>query len=130
MKYTKNLLSDQVLGRKQTLARGDYRESASASLTPPSGVGNRQDSLLYHSETNSDKQSEKKAYKPTSKQAKTFKALELNSKHWLKIYSEENIGILTCTYKENLKCHKESQRRWNNLNRLINRDKTFDVLVR
>ena len=96
---------------------------------PPRGARDRNDSLLYHSETKSDKESEKNAYKPTSKQAKTFKALELNSNYWLKIFTPEKIGILTLTFKENLKCHKESQRRWNNLNRLITREGKFEVLV-
>ena len=97
---------------------------------PPRGPGDSDESLLYHSETNSDNRKEKKPYKPTSKQAKTFQALELNSKYWLKKYTSEHIGILTLTFKENLKCHKESQRRWNNLNRLINRAQKFDVLVK
>lgn len=116
--------------RSFTKSQGNIGGSASAPCSPPRGGGDRYDPLLYHSETNSDKQSVKNAYKPTSKQAKTFKALELNSNYWLKKYSEENIGILTLTFKENLKCHKESQRRWNNLNRLINREGKFDVLVK
>jgi hypothetical protein len=40
------------------------------------------------------------------------------------------VGILTLTFKENLQDAKESQRRWNNLNRMINREKKFQVLVK
>ena len=101
-------------------------KSASASCPPPRGVGNQDDSLLYHSEINSNRKVDKKSYKPTSLEAKTFNALELNSKHWLKIYTPEYIGMLTCTFKENLTCEKESQRRWNSLNTLINRHNIFD----
>ena len=86
--------------------------------------------LLYHSNHNSAELSEKKAYKPTNKQAKTFKVLESNSKHWLKLYSQENIGILTLTFKENLTCMKEAQKRWNRFAREFNRDKKFQLLVK
>ena len=105
--------------------------SASASpLHPRGGTGNRADSLLYHSENNSDSGSKKNAYKPTNLQAKTFKVLDENCKHWMKIYGKEHIGILTLTFRENLKDMKESQRRWNNLSSLINRTKKFQVLVK
>ena len=87
-------------------------------------------SLLYHSNHNSADLSEKKAYKPTNKQAKTFKVLESNSKHWLKVIGDENIGILTLTFKENLTCMKEAQKRWNRFAREFNRDKKFQLLVK
>ena len=86
--------------------------------------------LLYHSDNNSAELSEKKAYKPTNKQAKTFKVLDMNAKHWMKIYGKENIGILTLTFKENLTCMKEAQKRWNNFVREFNRDKMFQLLVK
>ena len=111
--------------------------SASAPLSPPRGVGDRPDPLLYHSENNSDKvcknnaiKYEKKSYHPTSIQAKTFHTLDMNCKHWMKVYGKEYIGVLTLTFKENLKCMKESQRRWNNLQRLIKREDKFQVLVK
>ena len=86
--------------------------------------------LLYHSNHNSAKLSEKKAYKPTNKQAKTFKVLDLNAKNWLKIYGRENIGILTLTFKENLTCMKEAQRRWNSFSRQFNKHNKFKLLVK
>lgn len=86
--------------------------------------------LLYHSDHNSAELSEKKAYKPTNKQAKTFKVLDMNAKHWMKIYGKENIGILTLTFKENLTCMKTAQKRWNNFVREFNRDKMFQLLVK
>ena len=104
--------------------------SASAPLTPPTGGGDRNDSLLYHSENNSDKQYSEKSLKLTNEQAKTFFCLEKNTKHFIKIYGAEHVGILTLTFKENLQDSKESQRRWNNLNRMINREKKFQVLVK
>jgi hypothetical protein len=73
--------------------------------------------------------SEKK-YKPTNEQAKTFFVLDQNCKHWMKKFGREYIGILTLTFKENLTDMKESQRRWNNLSRIINREKKFQVLVK
>jgi hypothetical protein len=48
----------------------------------------------------------------------------------MKIYGKERVGILTLTFKENLQDMKESQRRWNNLSRIINREKKFQVLVK
>jgi len=86
--------------------------------------------LLYHSDHNSAELSEKKAYKPTNKQAKTFKVLDMNAKHWMKLYGKENIGILTLTFKENLTCMKTAQKRWNNFVREFNRDKMFQLLVK
>ena len=86
--------------------------------------------LLYHSDHNSAKLSEKKAYKPTNKQAKTFKVLDMNAKHWMQLYGKENIGILTLTFKENLTCMKTAQKRWNNFAREFNRDKMFQLLVK
>ena len=86
--------------------------------------------LLYHSDHNSAELSEKKAYKPTNKQAKTFKVLDMNAKHWMKIYGKENIGILTLTFKENLTCMKTAQKRWNRFAREFNRDEMFQLLVK
>ena len=105
--------------------------SASAPQTPrPAGQGGRNELLLYHSENNSDKEDEKKPYKPSNLEAKTFYALDTNCKHYLKIYGAEHIGLLTLTFKENLKCEKESQRRWNNLNRIIDREGKFLPLIK
>ena len=110
---------------------GVLGESASALPSPPTaGVGNRPDSLLYHSENNSDEQPSKKPYKPTNLQAKTFKVLDDNCKHWMKVYGEEHIGIMTCTFRENLTDMKEASRRWNNLNSMINREKKFRWLCK
>ena len=94
------------------------------------GVGDRDEVLLYHSENNSDSTAVKKANKLSNLQAKTMKALDANSKHWMKKYGENHVGILTLTFKENLTCDKEAQRRWNNLNRLINRHSKFTILVK
>ena len=111
-------------------SQGYIGGSASAPLTPPTGGGDRNDPLLYHSENNSDKQYSEKSLKLTNEQAKTFFCLEKNTKHFIKIYGAEHVGILTLTFKENLQDSKESQRRWNNLNRMINREKKFQVLVK
>ena len=108
--------------------------SASALQAPPRRGGEMGEALLYHSNHNSDKQSEKKekknAYKPTSLQTKTFNALKLNCENWLQLYGDERIGILTLTFAEHLTDLDEGQRRLNNLFRLINRDKKFQWLVR
>ena len=120
-------VSDQTEYSKLNGANG---VSASAPLSPPRGGGDRDDSLLYHSENNSDKQCSEKSLKLTNEQAKTFFCLEKNTKHFNKIYGVEHVGILTLTFKENLQDSKESQRRWNNLNRMINREKKFQVLVK
>ena len=92
--------------------------------------------LLYHSNHNSDKRSENndekikknKKFKPTSGQTKTFNALDGNCAYWMKKKSPERVGVLTLTFKDHITCMKEGQRRWNNLNRLINREKKFIVL--
>ena len=131
MKLNQYSAEDQAtVGERSDQFEWGQGDRLASSNAPPRGARDRHESLLYHSETNSDNRKEKKPYKPTSNQAKTFQALELNSKYWLKKYTAEHIGILTLTFKENLKCHKESQRRWNNLNRLINRAQKFDVLVK
>ena len=108
---------------------GGVKRSESALLAPPRGAKIRNESLLYHSNHNSDKKSEKiekkEPYKPTSLQTHTFNALKLNCENWLKLYGEERIGILTLTFKEHLTDLDEGQRRLNNLFRLINRDKIF-----
>ena len=133
MHFTKS--TDQFQGNH--LRTGCKGVSASASPHPLSGGGDRPEPLLYHSENNSDKvcknnaiKYEKKSYHPTSIQAKTFHTLDMNCKHWMKVYGKEYIGVLTLTFKENLKCMKESQRRWNNLQRLIKREDKFQVLVK
>ena len=94
--------------------------------------------LLYHSDHNSASLAEKKEkkeeknkkYKPTNKQAKCFKVLDLNAKNWLSIYGREHIGILTLTFKENLTCMKEAQRRWNSFSRQVNKHGKFQLLVK
>jgi hypothetical protein len=140
MKNTQNLLTDQVLGRNQTLARGTNRESASASLTPPSGVGNRKDSLLYLSCFNSDKRSKKESktkkqkvlkkgdkgwqgddWTPDSKEYKIVKSLRENIKHWGKLYGVERLFMNTLTFDERITDAKEAQRRFNNYNRQFSR---------
>lgn len=88
------------------------------------------DSLLYHSEVNSNEIEEKKGYKPTNEQAKTFKVLDSNTKDWVKRYGVENIGFLTLTFKENLTDMKEAQRRWNSLNSMIRKENKFQILVK
>ena len=113
-----------------SLLLGVSEESASAPQAPPRGGRDRNDSLLYHSKNNSDKDEKKKAYKPTSIQTHTFNALDKNCKHWLKLYTDERIGILTLTFAEHLTDLEEGQRRLNNLFRLINREKKFQWLVR
>ena len=109
---------------------GDCGGSASVSCTPPSGGADRDEVLLYHSENNSDTKAEKKSNKLSNIQAKTMKVLDVNSKHWMKKHGEDYIGILTLTFRENLTCDKEAQRRWNNLNRIINRHDKFTILVK
>ena len=120
---------------------GLARVSACASPNPPLVGGDRHDSLLYHSENNSDKnylknlkkpekKGKKSPYKPTSLQSKTFHSLDANCKHWMKIYGKEYIGVLTLTFKENLKCMKEAQRRYNNLMRMVAREGKFEILVK
>ena len=51
---------------------GHLGGSASALQAPPRGAGNLGDSLLYHSDSNFNRKGEKKAYKPTSFEAKTL----------------------------------------------------------
>ena len=141
MKNTEKLLQYQVQGNSNTLARGINRESASASLTPPSGVGNRDDSLLYLGCSNSDNQDEKinkkKSKKPLkkgdagwkgddwtpkNKDYKIMKSLRENIKHWAKIYGTEKLFFLTLTFKgTKILEPKEAQRRFNNFNRQFNR---------
>ena len=92
--------------------------------------------LLYHSNHNSDKslkieekkKAKKSVFKPTSGQTKTFNALKGNCEYWMKKISPERVGVLTLTFKDHITCMKEGQRRWNNLNRLINREKKFNIL--
>ena len=122
-----NQALDNLPNSPNYLEQGDQLASPSAPLGEGGGANA---SLLYHSENNSDKRSEKKPYKPTNEQAKTFYVLDHNCKHWMKIYGKERVGILTLTFKENLQDMKESQRRWNNLSRIINREKKFQVLVK
>lgn len=94
--------------------------------------------LLYHSDHNSASSAEKKEkilgknkkYKPNNRQAKMFKVLDMNAKHWMKIYGKEHIGILTLTFKENLTCMKEAQRRWNSFSRQFNKHGKFELLVK
>lgn len=97
--------------------------------------------LLYHSDHNSanlaekkekllNKNNKKNKYKPNNRQAKTFKVLDMNAKHWMKIYGKEHIGILTLTFKENLTCMKEAQRRWNSFSRQFNKHGKFELLVK
>lgn len=90
--------------------------------------------LLYHSDHNSanfvEKKEKNKAYKPTNRQAKTFKVLDMNAKHWMKLFGKEHIGILTLTFKENLTCMKEAQRRWNSFSRQFNKHGKFELLVK
>ena len=121
---------DQVLDRNLISLHSGQGDRLASPSAPPRGAGRPSDSLLYHSENNSDSGSKKNAYKPTNLQAKTFKVLDENCKHWIKIYGKEHIGILTLTFRENLKDMKESQRRWNNLSSIINRTKKFQVLVK
>jgi hypothetical protein len=109
------------------MGKGDRLASPQA---PFRGVGDRHDSLLYHSENNSDKSNDTKSRKLSNQQAKKMKALDENCKHFVKKLGLEHLGFLTLTFKENLKCHKESQKRWNNLNRLISREGKFEVLVK
>jgi hypothetical protein len=107
-------------------------------LPPTQAVAEGGEALLYHSNHNSDKKSEikekkeekKKKFKPTNIQAKTFKALDGNCKYWMKTISPERVGVLTLTFADHVTCMKEGQRRWNNLNRLITREKKFIKLYK
>ena len=101
--------------------------SASVPQTPPRGVGDRNDSLLYLSCPNSDKSKKKdnevnnkKARKkgsrgdnetPNNKEYKIMKSLRENIKDWGKRYGEDRIFFLTLTFEENITDHKEAQRR-------------------
>jgi hypothetical protein len=109
---------------------GEPTGKRSITRLPPVASNEGACPLLYHSNHNSATLSEKKAYKPTNRQAKTFKVLDLNAKNWLKIYGREKIGILTLTFKENLTCMREAQRRWNSFSRQFNKHSKFKLLVK
>ena len=119
MKDNQFTTSDQASQEtKVTQLLGDG-ESASASLTPPtggSGIGN--DSLLYLSCFNSDNlvdlKKEKRTKKPlkkgqlgwkgdnwtpNNKDYKIVKSLRQNIKHWAKIYGVEKLFFLTLKCK-------------------------------
>jgi hypothetical protein len=119
---TQNIASNQLHG-------GTVGQRSTLQPSLANGVG-ALSPLLYHSDHNSAQLSEKKAYKPTNKQSKTFKVLDMNAKNWMKIYGKEKIGILTLTFKENLTCMKEAQRRWNSFSRQFNKHDKFQLLVK
>ena len=121
---------DQVLDRNLISLHSGQGDRLASPSAPPRGAGRPSDSLLYHSENNSDKINNGKSLKLSNQQAKKMKALDENCKHFVKKIGIEYLGFLTLTFKENLKCHIESQRRWNNLNRLINREGKFEILVK
>lgn len=112
------------------------------STHPPRGVCEGSSSLLYLNGHNSDKKEkrrdnsdsqephESKRWSPKSKTAKKQKSLTQNVQYWADKLGVENLGFLTLTFKGNLRCKKEAQRRWNNLNRTIGRDRKFEVLVK
>ena len=146
MKDNQFTTSDQASQETKVTQLLGEGESASASLTPPtggSGIGN--DSLLYLSCFNSDKRSknrganksEKKKKKkvirkgevgwkgddwtPNSKEYKIMKSLRENIKYWEKIYGVEKLFMNTLTFEDNLRDPKEAQRRFNNYNRQFSR---------
>ena len=94
--------------------------------------------LLYLNDHNSDKReeekprtgSQRKGKNPTSKTAKKCKSITLNTAYFVKKFGIENLAFGTITFKENLKDTKESQRRYNNFLRIVNRDKKFKVLMK
>jgi hypothetical protein len=132
---------DQVSDQTEySYLHGANGVSASAPLSPPRGVGDRDDSLLYLSCSNSDKvinpkkgKRRKKVFKkgqrgwkgddwtPNSKEYKIMKSLRTNIEHWEKIYGVERLFMNTLTFKDNLTDPKEAQRRFNNYNRQFSR---------
>ena len=133
MIHTTNEEIRQDLGGYNLLgARG----SASASFAPPTEGQKAQKPLLYLNDHNSDKSKQGEGgtsaknggKRPSSSCAKKMYVLTKNVNGFAKEYGIENMGLLTLTFKDNVRCKKEAGRRWDNLRRTIAREKPFKVL--
>ena len=128
--------------QEQATYLGNGEGEAPPFSCPPRGPETGSPALLYLNSQNSDKSLKKEEKKneekpiakrgwtPKSKTYKKMKTLTDNVSEWAKDLGVENLGFLTLTFKRNLRDPKEAQRRWNNINRTISRDKKFEVLAK
>ena len=94
--------------------------------------------LLYLNDHNSDEIEEEKPLKGskregknlTSKTAKKCKSITANTAYFVKKFGIENVAFGTITFKKNIECTKEAQRRYNNFLTVVNRNKKFKVLMK
>ena len=139
--FKHNLASEQAQGENHLIGDGQG-ESTPSSVAPEGGSADGSNALLYLNSHNSDKSlkkgkeknegnpATKRGWTPKSKTYKKMFSLTGNVGHFAEKLGVDNLGFLTLTFKGNLRDPKEAQRRWNNINRTILRDKKFQVLAK
>lgn len=117
-RYKRQAFLDILAGTKRETEQKQHPESIPADCCPAVGSGDRgasetsSASIPCLNSNISDKPFELSPY-----HQKSAYALSSNVERFCALYGIENCAFLTLTFPDNVKCHKEASRRFNNMNR-------------